>query len=81
MNKLAIVIASTFIFATSIAMHAHAGGVGGGNANSTWTIYGWQNWSYEWVTVEDENADGSDRDIQRIDNNAANIGFSASIFS
>ena len=26
-----------------------AGGVSGGNANSDWTIYGWQNWSYEFV--------------------------------
>ena len=24
-----------------------AGGVGGGNANSNWTIYGWQNWSLD----------------------------------
>ncbi len=51
---------------------ATAGGVSGGNANSDWTIYGWQNWSYEFV-------DNDDRDIQRISNNAANIGFSASI--
>ena len=58
---------------------AVAGGVGGGNANSNWTIYGWQNWSYEFITVDDGNSDGGDRDIQRISNNAANIGFSASI--
>ena len=57
---------------------AVAGGVSGGNANSNWTIYGWQNWSYEWVTVDEANA-GSDRDLDRISNNAANIGFSASI--
>lgn len=57
-----------------------AGGVGGGNANSNWTIYGWQNWSYEFIDVEDEIfSGGEDRDIQRISNNAANIGFSASI--
>lgn len=61
---------------------AIAGGVGGGNANSNWTIYGWQNWSYEFIDVEDEIfSGGEDRDIQRISNNAANIGFSASIDS
>ena len=59
---------------------ATAGGVGGGNANSNWTIYGWQNWSYEFIDVEDEIfSGGEDRDIQRISNNAANIGFAASI--
>lgn len=57
---------------------ATAGGVSGGNANSDWTIYGWQNWSYELVNMDDVNA-GSDRDFDRINNNAANIGFSASI--
>ena len=49
-----------------------AGGVGGGNANSDWTIYGWQNYSYEFV-------DNGDRDFDRINGNAANIGFAASI--
>ena len=61
-----------------------AGGVGGGNANSNWTIYGWQNWSLEFGEVDTSSADPSDggertRDFQRIQNNAANIGFSASI--
>jgi hypothetical protein len=55
---------------------AVAGGVSGGNANSNWTIYGWQNWSYEFVDVEQG---GEQRDGQRINNNAANIGFAASI--
>ena len=31
-------------------------------------IYGWQNWSYEWV-------DNDTRDFDRLSNNAANIGF------
>ena len=31
-------------------------------------IYGWQNWSYEWV-------DNDSRDVDRLSNNAANIGF------
>ncbi len=51
---------------------AVAGGVGGGNANSDWTIYGWQNYSYEFV-------DNGDRDFDRINGNAANIGFAASL--
>lgn len=37
-------------------------------------IYGWQNWSYEWVSA-DGAAGGSDRDVDRLSNNAANIGF------
>jgi hypothetical protein len=49
-----------------------AGGVGGGNANSNWTIYGWQNYSYNFV-------DNDVREFDRIDANAANIGFAASI--
>ena len=54
------------------------GGVGGGNANSNWTIYGWQNWSYELLDYED-GATGENRNSSRINNNAANIGFAASI--
>ena len=62
-----------------------AGGVSGGNANSNWTIYGWQNWSWESVSVDTSSIDPADtdgereRDFSRINNNAANIGFSASI--
>ena len=37
-------------------------------------IYGWQNWSYEFVTAENSQ-NGSDRDFDRLSNNAANIGF------
>ena len=48
------------------------GGVGGGNANSNWTIYGWQNYSYNFI-------DNDTREFDRIDANAANIGFAASI--
>ena len=36
-----------------------AGGVGGGNANSNWTIYGWQNWSLEFVEVDTTSIDPS----------------------
>ena len=54
------------------AVSAHAGGVSGGNADSNWTIYGWQNWSYEFT-------DNDVNENQRISANAANIGFSSSI--
>jgi len=37
-------------------------------------IYGWQNWSYEWVSADGADG-GSDRDTDRLSNNAANIGF------
>jgi len=37
-------------------------------------IYGWQNWSYEWVSADGAGG-GSDRDVDRLSNNAANIGF------
>lgn len=58
-----------------------AGGVGGGNANSDWTIYGWQNWSYELLDYEEAQSGGAkvDRNSSRINNNAANIGFAASL--
>ena len=58
---------------------ATAGGVGGGNAASDWTIYGWQNYSYEFVDIDGPDFFGEDRDFDRIQGNAANIGFSASI--
>ena len=54
------------------ATSAFAGGVSGGNANSNWTIYGWQNYSIESV-------DNGSRDTSRINGNAANIGFAANI--
>ena len=63
----------------ALPLASFAGGVSGGNANSNWTIYGWQNWSYEWVEAEDYYGPGDDRDLERISNNAANIGFSAEI--
>ena len=62
-----------------------AGGVGGGNANSNWTIYGWQYWTWESVEVDTASIDPADtdgtytRDFTRINNNAANIGFAATI--
>lgn len=70
-SNMKILKLTTALLALS-AVSAHAGGVGGGNADSNWTIYGWQNWSYEFV-------DNDERKTQRINNNAANIGFSASL--
>jgi len=58
--------------ALSLTATSAFAGVSTGNADSNWTIYGWQNWSYE--MVDDDN-----RDFSRINNNAANIGFAASI--
>jgi len=69
----------------AMPLASFAGGVGGGNANSSWTIYGWQYWTYEFVEVDVASIDPADttgqrsRDYQRINNNAANIGFAASI--
>ncbi len=59
-----------------LPMASFAGGVGGGNANSNWTIYGWQNWSLDLRT-----SDVGGREWERIqmNNEAANIGFAASI--
>ena len=67
-----LVKASALALSLVAASAAHAGGVAGGNANSNWTIYGWQNWSLETV-------DNGARDTTRINNNAANIGFSAAV--
>lgn len=73
----------TALAATMVAapFAAVAGGVGGGNANSDWTIYGWQNWSYEFLDYDEAQSSGPavSRDTQRINNNAANIGFAASL--
>ena len=67
-----LVKASALALSLVAASAAHAGGVAGGNANSNWTIYGWQNWSLESV-------DNDARDTTRINANAANIGFSAAV--
>jgi predicted porin len=45
-----------------------------------WQIYSWHNWTYEITDVENNTAiDGDDRERHRIRNDAANIGFKASI--
>ena len=60
------------VLALSLTATSAFAGVSTGNADSNWTIYGWQNWSYEMV-------DNDDTDVHRINGNAANIGFAASI--
>ncbi len=71
----------------TVPLASFAGGVGGGNANSHWTIYGWQNWESNWHEVDSASIDPADvddtrsRDFHRIDNGAANIGFAATIDS
>ena len=49
-------------------MTAPLSAVAGMGADENINIYGWQNWSYEFV-------DNGDRDYDRLSNNAANIGF------
>ena len=36
----------------TVPLASFAGGVGGGNANSNWTIYGWQNWAMDFRSVD-----------------------------
>ena len=61
----------------TVPLASFAGGVGGGNANSNWTIYGWQNWAMDFRSVD--TAAGGSRDTIRMEGEAANIGFAASI--
>ena len=61
----------------TVPLASFAGGVGGGNANSNWTIYGWQNWAMDFRSVDPMG--GSSRDAILMEGEAANIGFAASI--
>ena len=70
MKKLLLGGAAALSLAATTAV---AGGVSGGNADSNWTIYGWQNYS-----IENVDLDGG-RETSRINGNAANIGFAANI--
>jgi len=89
MKKIGVLLLT---LATGMPFALSAGGVSGGNENTNWTIYGWQNWSYEFVEVDGHGSiDPNDsinpitggnertRDLTRISNNAANIGFAANI--
>lgn len=61
-----------FVMGTVICSNSFAGGVNGGNSNSEWTIYAWQNYSYDFI-------DNDDRDFHRMAGNAAHVGFAAQI--
>ena len=83
----------TLVLAT-LPLASFAGGVSGGNANSNWTLYGWQNWSVNFQSVDEASIDPTDRanagftggdpferevDFINMDNGAANVGVAASI--
>ena len=42
--KTKIIGAALALGLAAMPLASFAGGVGGGNANSSWTIYAWQNW-------------------------------------
>ena len=63
-------VSSAFALALVAAPLSASAGMG---ADETFNIYGWQNWSYEFI-----DADGG-KDYDRLTNNAANIGFMAHI--
>lgn len=51
-----------------------------GSANADWQIYSWQNWTYEFTDVDDATTiQGDDRKQQRVNNDAAHIGFRGSV--
>jgi hypothetical protein len=70
---------------------AASAGVSGGNSNSNWTVYAWQNWGLNFRQQDVASIDATDpigadavtrvRETDDIvmDNGAANIGFAASI--
>jgi len=74
----------------TVPLASFAGGVSGGNANSNWTIYGWQNWSMDYNSTDVASIDPTDsvnaagianyeKSTIRMTNGAANIGFASSI--
>ncbi len=69
MQKKFFLISPVIALIFAVAPMSSFAGMG---ADESFNIYGWQNWSYEWV----EN-DNTDRDVDRLSNNAANIGFMA----
>ncbi len=73
-------IRAAFAFVlVALPLAPFAGGISGGNANSNWTIYAYQNYSYEWVESENYYGPGDDRDMSRISANVAHLGFDAQI--
>ena len=63
-------VSSVFALALAATPLSAFAGMG---ADENFTIYGWQNWSYEFI-----DADGG-REYDRLSNNAANIGFMAHV--
>lgn len=92
MKKIRIILLTIFAV---VPIVVSAGGVSGGNANSNWTIYGWQNWSFNVQSIDQASIDPTDKfnggftgsgatnerevNFTSLDNEAANIGFAASI--
>lgn len=82
--KTKIIGAALALGLAAMPLASFAGGVGGGNANSSWTIYAWQNWELNVQEVDAASADPADMGVREVDfvnmdNGAANIGFAASI--
>ena len=75
--KTRLIGAALVLGLATVPLASFAGGVGGGNANSNWTIYGWQNWAMDFRSVDP--AAGGGTDTIRMEGEAANIGFAASI--
>ena len=67
MNKK--LVSSAFALALATAPLSAFAGMG---ADENFNIYGWQNWSYEFTDVSNGGAE-----VDRLSNNAANIGFMA----
>ena len=67
MNKK--LVSSAFALALATAPLSAFAGMG---ADENFNIYGWQNWSYEFIDVSD-----GGKEFDRLSNNAANIGFMA----
>ena len=63
-----LLISSALGLAVAMTPLASIAGMG---AEENINIYGWQNWSYEFVDADEG------RDVDRLSNNAANIGFMA----
>ena len=73
--KVKFTVAALALGLMVLPVASFAGGVGGGNANSNWTIYGWQNWSLDFRSSRFTAA--GEKDKIQMNNEAANIGFAA----
>ena len=73
-RKVLVINSLVLILGLAISGVTFASNVSGGNSNSNWTIYAWQNYSYDFI-------DNDDRNLSRVAGNAAHIGFASSIDS